>query len=140
MKDAPNTLRIIPVNRHQFLAFNLLEFRFFWNSQNGKAIFFGNPHLLKPLVIIPYMLAATVYNFGGKRLIVKLGDQTATMFVLKIRRDALIVSSLAVSPNYRRCGIGLFILNYAEKLCRQMRIEWLELAVLKVNTPAQWLS
>jgi GNAT superfamily N-acetyltransferase len=139
MKDVTKSLRIEPVDKLQHLTFDFLEFRFFWNSENGKAIFFGNPRLLMPIIAIPYMLTLEIYNFRRKRYFIKLGEQIMALFVLKIRHGSTIVNSLAVSPEYRRLGIGLFILNKVENLCRRMNGEWLELTTLKSNAPAQRL-
>lgn len=102
-------------------------------------MFFGNPRPLKPLIVVPYMLLAEVYNIRRKRYFVKLGNRIAGIFVLRARGDTLLVSALAVSPDYRRLGVGLFILELAEKLCKEMKMKWLQLSVLKSNTPAQRL-
>ena len=139
MKDVTKSLKIEPVDKLRHLTFNFLNFRFFWNSENGKAIFFGNPRLLLPIIAIPYMLSLEIHNFRGRRYFVKLGNQIIALFVLKIKCGSIIVNSLAVSPGYRRLGIGLFILNKVENLCRQIKDEWLDLIVLKSNTSAQHL-
>jgi GNAT superfamily N-acetyltransferase len=140
LRGVSDILKMDPVDSGDLLKFDFQEFRFFWNSENGGAIFFGNPQLLKPLIAIPYMLLAEFYNTGRrKRYFVKLRDQVAAIFALRAKDDSLIVSALAVSPDYRRLGIGLFILERAEKLCKQMKIKWLQLSVLKSNTPAQRL-
>jgi len=139
MKDTLGSLRIEPVDKRRLLTFNFLEFRFFWNSENGKAIVFGPPRLFKILIVVPYMLASEVGNFRRKKYFVKLKNQTAAIFILRIERDSLFVSGLAVSPHYRRLGVGSFILKWIENLCKQMKLEWLELVVLKGNTPAQHL-
>jgi len=139
MKNRLDSLKIEPVGKLRFLTFNFLEFRFFWNSENGKAMVFGTPRLLEPLVVVPYMLASEVGNFRGKKYFVKLKSQIAAVFILTIRHDSLIVSGLAVSPGYRRLGLGFFILNWTENLCKRTKVEWLQLVVLKGNTPAQHL-
>jgi len=139
LRDISNILTIESVDRRRFLMFDFQEFQFFWNSENGGAMFLGNSGLLKPLIAIPYMLLAEIYNTRRKRYFVKLGDYTAAIFVLLARGDTLRVSALAVSPDHRRRGVGLFILEWAEKLCKQMKIKWLQLSVLKSNTPAQRL-
>jgi GNAT superfamily N-acetyltransferase len=139
VKDISNSLKIEPADELWLLTFSFLEFRFFWNSENGKAMFFGNPRLLKPLIVVPYMLAAEAYNFGAKKHLVRVGNHIAAIFVLKAKHDTLIVNSLAVSPDCRRFGIGFFILEFTHKLCRQMEAKWLELTVLKSNTTAQRL-
>ena len=139
VKDVSDILRIESVGRRQFLRFDFQEFRFFWNSERGGAMFSGNPRPLKPWIAVPYMLIAEVYNIRGKRYFVKLGDHVAAIFVLRARGDTLRIYALAVSPDYRRLGVGHFILDWTEKLCRQMNMSWLQLSVLKSNIPAQRL-
>jgi ribosomal protein S18 acetylase RimI-like enzyme len=102
-------------------------------------MFFSNPRLLKPLIVVPYMLAAEAYSFGAEKHLVIVGNHTAAIFVLKAKHDTLIVSTLAVSPDCRRVSMGFFILEFTQKWCRQMKAKWLELTVLKNNTPAQRL-
>jgi ribosomal protein S18 acetylase RimI-like enzyme len=92
-----------------------------------------------PFIAIPYTLGWAIYNRGGRRYFVKLGGRIVAMFTLSIRHGSIIISSLGVSPEYRRLGIGLFILAEVEKLCRRMKLEWLKLSVLKGNTPARSL-
>lgn len=139
MKEITNHPEIEPVSRRQSLLFSFLEFRFFWNSQNGKAILFGNPPWLTPLIAIPYTLAALVYDHRGTKYFIKQKNLVAGILVLKIRQDALTVHTLAVSPNHRKHSVGLFILSQAENLAKQMKLPWLELVVLKGNTPGQRL-
>ena len=139
VKNITDSLKIEPLDKLRHLTFNFLEFRYFWDSENGKAIFLGNPRLLKPLIIVPYMLTLEVYNFRTKRYFIKFKNKIIAQFGLRLRHDTLIVSSLAVSPECRRHSIGLFILNWTENLARHTKTEWLELAVLKRNTPAQRL-
>jgi N-acetylglutamate synthase-like GNAT family acetyltransferase len=77
------------------------------------------------------MLLAEVYNTGRKRYFAQLGNCIAGIFVLQARGDMLLVSAFAVSPDYRRLGVGLFILELREKLCREMKMKWL--AALRVE-------
>lgn len=123
----------------QHLTFNFIGFWSFWNSEKGEAMVFGNPWLLKFIIVVPYVLASEVYYFGTRRYFVKLGSQIAASFALRVEPDAIVVSSLAVSPEYRRKGIGLFILVTVEKLCRRTKVKRLELSVLKRNVSAQRL-
>jgi len=139
LRDVSTILRTESVGRLRLLTFDFQEFRFFWNSENGGAMFCGNPRPLKPLIAVPYMLLAEVYNTRRKRYFVKLGNRVAGIFVLRARGDTLLISALAVSPDYRRLGVGRFILELAEKLCKKMKMKWLQLSVLKGNIPAQRL-
>jgi ribosomal protein S18 acetylase RimI-like enzyme len=46
---------------------------------------------------------------------------------------------LAVAPEYRRLGIAKQILNFSAKIAKKRGKRWLELTVLKKNTPARRL-
>jgi ribosomal protein S18 acetylase RimI-like enzyme len=127
------------IDKGEFPLYSFLEFRFFWNSPNGKAMPFGNPAWLAPLIAVPYKLIALVYNFGGTRYFIMGENEVAGIVNLKVRQDALIVQTLAVSPVKRNRGVGFFVLVQAEKLAKQMKLQWLELEVLKGNVPAQRL-
>ena len=141
MKADIGNLKMESVGKGGFPLFSFLEFRFFWNSPNGKAmpVLFGNPAWLAPLIAVPYMLAALVYNFGGAKYFIKLRNEVAGILVLKKQQNVLIVRTLAVSPTHRKHGVGLFILERTENLARRMKLHWLELEVLKHNIPAQRL-
>lgn len=91
---------------------------------------------MSPLTAIPYILAMEVILFRAKRYFVKLKEQVVGMFVIREKPEALYINSLAVAPEYRRLGIATYILNYANKLAKQLDKKWLELSVLKVNIPA----
>jgi GNAT superfamily N-acetyltransferase len=134
-------LKMESVGKGDFPLFSFLEFRFFWNSPDGKAMpmLFGNPAWLAPLIVVPYMLAALVYNFGGAKYFIKLRNEVAGILILKRQQDVLILRTLAVSPMYRKHGVGLFILERTENLARRTKMQWLELEVLKHNIPAQRL-
>ncbi len=134
-------LEMKAVSRGEFPLFSFLEFRFFWNSPNRAAIpiLFGNPAWVAPLIAIPYMLAAFAYNFGGKKYFIREENEVAGIAILKVRQDALIVQSLAVSPVKRKRGIGFFVLGQVEMLAKDMKLPWLELEVLKSNITAQRL-
>ena len=136
-----DNLKTESIGKSEFPLFGFLEFRFFWKSPNGKAMpmLLGNPAWLAPLIAVPYMLVALVYNFGGTRYFIRREKEVAGIIILKVRQDALIVQSLAVSPMKRKSGVGFFVLVQAEKLARRMKLPWLELEVLKRNVPAQRL-
>ena len=143
VKVDTGSLRMEPIGKSEFLLFRFLEFRFFWRSPNGRAIpmLYGNPAWLEPLIVIPYMLAslAHVRNFGGAKYFIRQGKEVAGILILKVRRDVLDVLTLGVSPVKRRLGVGIFALAQAEGLAKRMGLRWLELEVLKGNTPAQRL-
>lgn len=63
MKDLLSLFDDKPVDRLRLLSFNFQQFCFFWNSEKGKAMFFGNPRSLKPLFFVPFMLTAEFYSF-----------------------------------------------------------------------------
>ncbi len=136
-----DNLKMEAIEKGKFLLFSFLEFRFFWNSPNGKAIpmLLGNPAWVAPLIAVPYMLAAVGYNFRGAKYFIREENEIAGTAILKARQDALIVHSLAVSPIKRKRGVGFFVLVQAEKLAKHMKLRWLELNVLKSNIPAQRL-
>ena len=141
MKVDIDNLKMESTGKGEFPLFSFLEFRFFWSSPNGKAIplLLGNPAWLAPLIAVPYMLVALVYNLGGTRYFIRGENEVAGTVILKVRQDALILQSVAVSPIKRKRGVGFFALVHAEKLAKRMKLRWLELEVLKRNVPAQRL-
>ncbi len=141
MKAYNGGLKIEPASKDEFLLFSFLEFRFFWNSPDGKAIpvLLGNSPLLAPLVAVPYMFAASVYNFRGAKYFIREENEVVGILILKIRGDALFVQSLAVSPTKRKRGVGFLVLVQVEESAKRLRLRWLELEVLKGNVAAQRL-
>jgi ribosomal protein S18 acetylase RimI-like enzyme len=121
------------------LCFNLLEFRFFRDSERGVALPFGNLGFFSIFAVTPYILVAELIFFRAKRYFVRLGENVVGIVVFREKPDSLLVSSLGVAKEYRRLGIATSILYYAERVARQLGKEWLELTVLKGNTPAQRL-
>ncbi len=141
MKVDTGNLKIMSIGKGEYPLFGFLEFRFFWNSPNRKAMpmLVGIPAWLAPLIAVPYMLGALVYNFRGAKYFIKEKNEVAGTLILKVREDALFVHSLSVSPFKRKRGVGFFVLFKMEKLARRMKLSWLELEVLKGNVPAQRL-
>jgi ribosomal protein S18 acetylase RimI-like enzyme len=139
VKDFLQSTRITPVKRSENLPFSFLTFCFFKNSERGKALVFGNSRLLTSLILIPYILAMEVLHLKGKRYFVKFKKHIVGVFILREKPEVLYISSLAVAPNYRRFGVGTRILKYAERAAGRMGKKWLELSVLKINTPARRL-
>ncbi len=141
VKVDTGNLKIMSIGKGDYPLFSFLEFRFFWNSPNRKAmpLLVGLPVWLAPLIAVPYMLGALVYNFRGTKYFIREKNEVAGTLILKVRQDALIVHSLSVSPFKRKRGVGFFVLVQMEKLARRMNLPWLELEVLKGNVPAQRL-
>ena len=129
-------LKIISVKGHEHLSFNLLHFHFFKNSEKRGFLFFGRNRLLTFLIVIPYILALEVIHLRGKRFFVKLEEHVVGIFALREKPETLYIDSLAVAPEHRKRGIGTCILAYTSKLAKRMSKKWLELSVLKTNTPA----
>ena len=92
MKVNISNLKMESIGKGELFLFNLLAFRFFWNSPNGKAmpLLPGNPAWLAPVIAIPYTLAAlsAVHNFGGERYFIRKGDEVAGAVIMKARQDA----------------------------------------------------
>lgn len=132
-------VRVVPVKRIWHLYFNLLEFRIFSDSQEGVAFPFGKPRLLYQLLIIPYALIAEIIFLEAKRYFIKAGRGVVGLAVFHEKQDSLFISSLGVAKEYRRLGIATYILECAETMAGRLGKKWLELSVLKRNTPAQRL-
>ncbi len=134
-------LKIESIGKGAYPLFSFLEVRFFWNSPNRKAMpmLVGIPVWLAPLIAVPYMLAALVYNFGGAKYFIREKNEVVGTLILKVHQDALILHSLSVSPFKRKRGVGFLVLVKMEKLAKRMKLPWLELDVLKGNVPAQRL-
>ncbi len=133
-------LRIIPAKKSEHLLFNLYNFNFFRRSEHGKAImFFEGSRLVGLFMAVPYILGCELAFFGDERYFVKLKEQMTAVLVLREKPDALFIGSLAVAPEYRRCGLATCMLNYCARVARRLGRSWLELTVLKKNTPARQL-
>ena len=137
--DFRTSLRVLHVRRAEHLLFNFYDFNFFRRSAGGSYLFFGSSKHLAPLIAVPYVLACEIVFFRGRRFFVKLKGHVAGVFIVGGRAESLYISSLAVAPEYRRLGLGMFILRFAERLAVKARKKWLELSVLKANSPARRL-
>jgi len=132
-------LRVVDVKCSEHLLFNFCDFNFFRGSAGGSYLFFGSSKHLVLLIAVPYILACEVVFLRGRRFFVKLKDHVAGVFIVRSRAESLYVSSLAVAPQYRRLGLGMFILQFAENVAADAGRKWLELSVLKTNWPARRL-
>jgi ribosomal protein S18 acetylase RimI-like enzyme len=102
-------------------------------------MFFDHSRLMAVLIAVPYILGCELAFFEDKRYFVKLKDQIAGVLVLREKPDALFISSLAIAPEYRRCGLAIHLLNYSAEAGHRLRRSWLELTVLKKNARARRL-
>ena len=133
-------LKIAPVRRLEHLTFNLCNFNFFQKGERGKAmLFFGNSGKLAMLIAVPYILGCELAFFREERYFVKLKKQIVGVFVLRKESDSLYVGSLGVAPEYRKHGVATFILSSCTLVGKRLGKKWLELTVLKTNTPARQL-
>ena len=123
----------------EHLLFNFYDFRFFNSSENGSAMTFGNSRLLASLIIVPYILSCEAIFLRRRRYFAKLKNHVVGVLILHEKPDALHISSLAVAPEYRRHGIAKQILNFSARIAKKSGKRWLELTVLKKNTPARRL-
>ena len=137
--DYRTGFRVVSVKRSEHLFFNLCDFDFFRKSTGGNYLFFGNPRLLVPVVAVPYILSCEIIFFRRKRFFVKLREHVAGIFIVREKKESLYINTLAVAPEYRRYGVGRFMLDFAGKLAKRLGKQWLELSVLKTNSPARRL-
>jgi ribosomal protein S18 acetylase RimI-like enzyme len=100
---------------------------------------FGNSKLLASLIVVPYILSCEAIFLRRQRYFAKLKNRVVGVLILHEKFDALHISSLAVAPEYRRLGIAKQILNFSAKIAKKRGKRWLELTVLKKNTPARRL-
>lgn len=139
MHDFVRLLQIAPVRRTEHLLFNLLEFRFFRNSERGVALPFGGLRFLFRFAWAPYVLAAEVIFFRTHQFFFKVRENVVGLVALREESDCLFIVSLGVAKEFRRLGVATLALRYAERLAARLGREWLELSVLKKNVPAQRL-
>jgi len=135
MKDILRLLHVKPAKMRDHFSFNLFNFHFFKYSE-WRNLFFEPVYKCPWLALPPYVLVMEVLLFRRRRCFVSLKNNVVGIFALHERPESLYVSSLAVSPKYRRLGIATFALNYACKLTVKMDKKWLELSVSTMNFPA----
>jgi ribosomal protein S18 acetylase RimI-like enzyme len=123
----------------QRLAFGYFTFEFFRKSEYGNVLWLGSPQVLSWFAAVPYLFWTVFLSRGLSRYFVMMDRSPVGVFAFRQKSDALYVGSVAVAPNYRGRGIGSFILCFAEEIARKAGKRWLELTVMKVNTPAQKL-
>lgn len=114
-------------------------FEFFRKSEYGNVLGLGSPPVLSSFATVPYMLWMAFLGRGSSKYLVLINESPVGVINFQPRSDALYVSSLAVAPNCRGRGIGSCMLHFAEDMAKKAGKSWLELTVMKVNTPAQRL-
>lgn len=70
----------------------------------------------------------------------KLRERVVGIFIVREKAESLYINSPAVASEYRRSGLGRFMLDFAGKLAKRLGKQWLELLVLKTNSPARRLA
>ena len=129
-----------PVSTSEHMLLNLRNFNFFRRSDSGKAIMFlGKPKFLTWLIAIPYIVTSELVFLRSARYYVTLKDQVVGIVVVREETENLFVNSLAVAPEYRGNGIAFAMIAFCTRITMRMHKDWLELSVLKVNTPARCL-
>jgi len=139
LKPSCQSFCVMPVKKQQHLLFNFLSFRFFKNSRGGNILVFGNPRVLTSLLALPYVVFTEPVFLRRRLYFVKFKEHVVGAFALREKPEALFITSLAVAPEFRRLGIATYILDYVKNLASGLGKSWMDLNVLKTNTPAQRL-
>jgi len=128
------SLEIRPVRTRDHFLFNLLNFLYFRRADGVRFLMEGGPFAV--FVVIPYVVFSEIYFFKQWRYFILLEHRVVGVLALRDDIRTLYISSMAVSPEYRRIGLATYALNQAAAIASKLRKEALELAVLKKNTPA----
>jgi len=140
---APNIfgkLQFEAVRGIRHLKFLLLEHRFFKDSEEGSALSASLPWPLSTLSLMFHI--AETHALVLLRLpcyFVKLEAEIVGLFAIQEYHESLRVASLGVAKEYRRLGIGTFILDYIETIAKHLDKRWVEVDVFGKNAPAQRL-
>lgn len=128
------SLEMRPVRIREHFLFNLLNFLYFRRADDVRFLMEGGPFGI--FVVVPYIAFSELYFFQQWRYFIVLEHQIVGVLALREEIKTLYISSMAVSPDYRRIGIATYALNRAAAIASKLCKEALELAVLKKNTPA----
>jgi GNAT superfamily N-acetyltransferase len=113
----------------------------FKDSENeGSALELKLPWLLSPLSLFFHVVeshALTLLKFPC--CFARLDKEIVGVFAFQEYHESLLVASLGVRKQYRRLGIGAFILQQIENTARHMHKKRLEVDVLRKNVPARRL-
>jgi len=138
--DICRKLQFEAVRGIKHLQFILLEYRFFKNSEEGRALPLNLPWPLSPLSLMLHIVkshALTLLKLPC--YFVKLETKIVGLLAIQEHNESLIVASLGVAKEYRRLGIGTCILSYIETIAKHMGKRLLEVDVLRKNIPAERL-
>jgi ribosomal protein S18 acetylase RimI-like enzyme len=139
-RDVCRRLQFEPVRGVERLRFLLVEYRFFKDSEAGDALTVSLPRLLSPLSLMLHIVKTRALTLVGLPCYyVKLGAKTVGLWATQEHHNSLFVASLGIAKEYRRLGLGTFILKRVESVARRMGKRWIEVDVLKKNIPAQRL-
>lgn len=118
-----------------------IEYRLFKDSEEeGSALAMKLPWLLSPLSLLLHIMeshALTLLKFPC--YFAKFDKEIVGVFAFQEYHESLLVASLGVRKQYRRLGIGAFILREIEKTARHTHRKRLEVDVLRKNVPARRL-
>jgi ribosomal protein S18 acetylase RimI-like enzyme len=128
------SLEIRPVKIREHFLFNFLNFLYFRRADGFRFLMEGGPFAM--FFVIPYVALSEVYFFRQWRYFIVLEHRVAGVVALCEEERTLYISSLAVSPDYRRIGLATYALNHAAAIASKLGKEALELTVLKKNIPA----
>lgn len=134
------TLRFRAVSTSEHMLLNFRNFDFFRRSESGNAIMFlGKPKFLTWLIAIPYVVSSEFVFLRSARYYATLKDQIVGIVVIREENESLFVNSLAVRPEYRGNGIATETIAFCLRTAKRIHKKWLQLSVLKINTPARYL-
>jgi ribosomal protein S18 acetylase RimI-like enzyme len=120
--------------REHFL-FNFLNFLYFRRTESDVRFLLENGPL-SVFVVIPYVLFSEIYFFRQWRFFIVAKEGIAGLLALEEEDDEIYISSLAVSPAYRRMGIASYALSFSQNFARNTDKNAVELMVVKRNVPA----
>ena len=128
----------------QQIPFAVFAYRFFFsdNKQVQSEQISSPFRLPRRLRWVAYALEIFLIRqtfFKGKHYFVKFKGNVVGIFTIIEKSEALYILWLAIGREYRRRGIGIYILRYAESLAREMKKTWLEIGVRKRNIKARRL-
>ena len=129
------SFHIRPVRVREHFLFNLLNFLYFRKNDCKNGFLIEN-HPLSLLMVIPYVMFSEAYFFRHKRCFITLKQRIIGVLALREKADALHISSLAISPFYRKIGAATYVLHRIAIVAERLHKNALELSVLKTNTPA----
>jgi ribosomal protein S18 acetylase RimI-like enzyme len=87
-------------------------------------------------ICIPYVLFSEIYFLRQKRFFITLENQPVGILALQDRDEILYISTLAVSPFFRKIGLATRMLDYAAMIAAKLNKADVELSVFKANAPA----